>query len=343
MSQRSHIASSGSTAICECSAACSAPSITSSGKSSRSTSCPSSYQSACVVNDVCGRSSADEVEDLVVGHALALVGEHLLGDGHRAEGQRHAQHLAAVEQALDLRVGLALGLRVPVAGERLDEHAPLLEVELGDLERAPAVQVDGALVGGVHRARERRPCRSARPSAVSTITKPSRPAERSDTCAAGNSSGRRGTYWPPGRSRRCAGARRAARRSPSSPRRGTRRRSARAGPRARRRGCGRRGSARSRGRGSRSRPGGRGTRRGGGRRTGRARPRPRRRPRARARAGRRGPTAGAGDATVPGKVTQIAASSEPMSMPSSSASVETTPSSSPSTSRRSSSRRCCGV
>ena len=63
-------------------------------------------------------------------------------------------HLAAVEQALDLRVGLALGLRVPVAGERLDEHAPLVEVELGDLERAPAVQVDGALVGGVHRARE---------------------------------------------------------------------------------------------------------------------------------------------------------------------------------------------
>src|SRR3712207_8844952 len=32
------------------------------------------------------------------------------------------------------------------------------------------------------------------------------------------------------------------------------------------------------------------------------------------------------DATVPGKVTQIAASSDPMSMPSSSASVETTPS-----------------
>ena len=40
------------------------------------------------------------------------------------------------------------------------------------------------------------------PEAVSTITRPSRPAERSETWAAGNSSGRRGTYWPPGRSRR---------------------------------------------------------------------------------------------------------------------------------------------
>ena len=43
---------------------------------------------------------------------------------------------------------------------------------------------------------------------------------------------------------------------------------------------------------------------------------------------------------MPGNVTQIAASSEPMSIPSSSAFVATTPSSSPSSSLRSSSRRC---
>ena len=49
------------------------------------------------------------------------------------------------------------------------------------------------------------------------------------------------------------------------------------------------------------------------------------------------------DATVPGNVTHTAASSAPMSMPSSSASVATTPSSSPDTSRPSSSRRCCAV
>ena len=47
--------------------------------------------------------------------------------------------------------------------------------------------------------------------------------------------------------------------------------------------------------------------------------------------------------TVPGNPTEIAQSSEPMSIPSSSASVAVTPSSSPSTSRRSISRRCSGV
>src|SRR4029077_7564168 len=58
------------------------------------------------------------------------------------------ERLAAVEQAHDRRVGLALGLRVPVAGERRDERAPALQVELANLVRAPEVQVDGALVDG---------------------------------------------------------------------------------------------------------------------------------------------------------------------------------------------------
>ena len=48
-------------------------------------------------------------------------------------------------------------------------------------------------------------------------------------------------------------------------------------------------------------------------------------------------------ATVPGKVTQIAASRSPTSIPSSSASVATTASRSPSERRRSISRRCVGV
>ena len=48
------------------------------------------------------------------------------------------------------------------------------------------------------------------------------------------------------------------------------------------------------------------------------------------------------DAIVPGKPTEIAQSSRPMSIPSSSASVALTPSRSPSTRRRSISRRCCG-
>ena len=103
----------------------------------------------------------------------------------------------------------------------------------------------------------------------------------------------------------------------------------RAAPRARRRaGAGGR-SARSRGRGSRPRLAGPGSRRGGGRRTGRARPRRRcrrrgPRPRRPAR-----PHICRSDATVPGKVTTTAASSSPMSIPSSSASVVTTARSSP--------------
>ena len=96
------------------------------------------------------------------------------------------------------------------------------------------------------------------------------------------------------------------------------------------------------GRGSPPRPAAPGTRPGAGRRTGRARPRRRCRPPARGRAARRAPTSACRLATVPGNVTQIAASSSPMSMPSSSASVATTPSSSPSVSRRWMSWRCGG-
>ena len=104
--------------------------------SRRSSSSPSSYHSACVVNECGGRSSAVEVDDLVVGQALALVGVDLLGDGHAAEAQRHAERLAAVEQALDLGVGLALGLRVPVAVEGRDERAARVEVELARPRRS---------------------------------------------------------------------------------------------------------------------------------------------------------------------------------------------------------------
>ena len=77
MSQRSHIASSGSTAICECSAACSEPSSSSQRELV-------AEQARCVElvperlrgerRRAAGR--APEVDHLVVGQALALVGEH---------------------------------------------------------------------------------------------------------------------------------------------------------------------------------------------------------------------------------------------------------------------------
>ena len=59
MSQRSHIASSGSTAICACSAAWSAPSWTSGGKRGRSRELVGqTYQSAWVGKFCSGSSSA---------------------------------------------------------------------------------------------------------------------------------------------------------------------------------------------------------------------------------------------------------------------------------------------
>ena len=58
MSQRSHIAISGSTAIWPCSAACSEPWSTSSGNSSRTSESGSSYQSAWVTKSCSGMSTA---------------------------------------------------------------------------------------------------------------------------------------------------------------------------------------------------------------------------------------------------------------------------------------------
>jgi hypothetical protein len=84
----------------------------------------------------------------VVGQALALVGVHLLGDRHDAEAERHAECRPAVEQALDLRLGLLLGLRVPVAVERGHERAAGVDVKVADLVGAPEMQVDGAVVDG---------------------------------------------------------------------------------------------------------------------------------------------------------------------------------------------------
>ena len=56
MSQRSHIAISGSTAICPCSEACRAPSSTSLGSAAAIRS-PITYQSAWVTKSCSGRSS----------------------------------------------------------------------------------------------------------------------------------------------------------------------------------------------------------------------------------------------------------------------------------------------
>ena len=169
-----------------------------------------------------------EVEDLVVGQALALVGVDLLGDRHAAEAQGDAQHVAAVEQALDLGVGLALGLRVPVAVEGRDERAAAVEVELGRPRRSargagrwrrrgscwPRARSPPSPAARRWRCRRPRRCR-ARPSAA-TRAPPGSPRDG----AAGTARG----------ARRARPGRRAGRRRPASAGRGSRRRVAPSGP-----------------------------------------------------------------------------------------------------------------
>ena len=105
MSQRSHIASSGRTAICECSAACSVP------RSSVRAPVPQRLRGEGRLRQV----QRDQVDRLVVLQALALVGQHLLGHDDGPEAQLHAERVALGEHLLDHGLGLALGLRVPVA------------------------------------------------------------------------------------------------------------------------------------------------------------------------------------------------------------------------------------
>ena len=184
MSQRSHIASSGSTAICACSVACSEPSSCSGGKPARIPA-SSSNHSACVAKRVGGNSSATRSISWWSPMRRALVGEDGLRDEHATERQRHAERLAPVEQALDQCVRLALGLGVPVAVERLDERLARLEVELA--------HVIGPRRGAGRRrpraaSRTRAPplpCPSTSPVVTSTIAKESGEAERSDDLAAG--------------------------------------------------------------------------------------------------------------------------------------------------------------
>ena len=125
---------------------------------------------------------------------FALVGEHRVGHAHLAEGQRHPERLAAIEQADDRGVGLALGLRVPVAVERRDERAAAIEVQLAHLVGAARDAGRSRHSWTVEWARAASVEPSSSPEETSTIAKLSGEAERSDTSAAGYPPGRRGTY-----------------------------------------------------------------------------------------------------------------------------------------------------
>ncbi len=81
----------------------------------------------------------------MVGQALALIADHLLGHRDLAEAELELAGAADVALRCD-RVDedhrLLLRLRVPVVVEGVDDRAARIEVELGDLVRAPEVQVD---------------------------------------------------------------------------------------------------------------------------------------------------------------------------------------------------------
>ena len=150
MSQRSHIAISGRTAIWECSAACSAPSSACSGELAHlllRQLVPERLRDEVLL----GQVERLEVDHLVVGHALALEGDHLLHHGHDPEPQRHAERVALLARLLDEGLGLDLGLRVLVALGGAHDRAALVDVEVLDLVGLAQVQVDRAGMDGGER------------------------------------------------------------------------------------------------------------------------------------------------------------------------------------------------
>ena len=148
MSQRSHIAHSGSSAISECSAAWSDES--SSGIASR----PSSWcglgtnQTASVSNVVGGRSSGtvSSVEPSAIAFFWYAT-TCSVTETRPKESSRPSRRSTRSGSSIAV-VRLLLRLRVPVALERLDERAPRGEVELAHEVLAAEVEVDGALVDG---------------------------------------------------------------------------------------------------------------------------------------------------------------------------------------------------
>src|SRR5439155_25339787 len=98
-----------------------------------------------------GQVERHGLERRLVADSLLLVRDDLLGDGDAAEGELEAEPALGAQRLLDLRRRLLLRLRVPVAGERVDDGGAGHEVELLDEVRLADVKVDRALVEGLVR------------------------------------------------------------------------------------------------------------------------------------------------------------------------------------------------
>ncbi len=153
MSQRSHIAHSGSRAISECSAAWSDESSV--GMSSSPSSCALGRAEPDRLRLEARRRQVerDGLEGVAARDRLALVGDHLLGHRDPAEVERQAEPRFQPQRLHDRRLGLLLRLRVPVDRRLRDERRPGLEVERSHEVLLAEVQVDGALVDRRERAR----------------------------------------------------------------------------------------------------------------------------------------------------------------------------------------------
>ena len=148
MSQRSHIAQSGSIAISECSAAWSV--ARSFGIRVELFELPGlgAEPDRLGLEARCRASERDELDPFLRGDRLALVADDLLGHLHLTEDELEAEPPLPAQRADHGCVGLLLRLGVPVAAERLDDRVERLLVELRDEIGLARVQVDGALVHG---------------------------------------------------------------------------------------------------------------------------------------------------------------------------------------------------
>ena len=157
MSQRSHIASSGRTAIWPCSVACSAPSRTSGGSDAGpASSSPSTYQSAWVGKLVSGRSSA--TMSITRGRTRRLRWKAITCSVTDTSPKNSSMPIPPPTGSSRLAAIRSMNTSVSFFGcvyqspsKRLDDRPPRLDVELAHLVGAPQVQVDGAGVDGRER------------------------------------------------------------------------------------------------------------------------------------------------------------------------------------------------
>ena len=154
MSQRSHIAQSGSSEISECSAACSVES--SFGIASSPSSCAGVGREPDRLGLEArrGQVERDRLDRVAAADRLALVADDLLGDRDAAEAQLEPEPRAPRAAARRSSVCVSFFACVyQSTRDGLDERGARVDVEPADEVLLAEVEVDGALVHRRVRAR----------------------------------------------------------------------------------------------------------------------------------------------------------------------------------------------